>query len=305
MDLRTSGPAQWGERRRTDRPARTPRVLRPAVLRAETETGEYLAPRDDSRAGPQAVRGSNALCARLHPPLSGHYATLQQCPVLRTVRSVERMSILLAAPLPPSCLCLNCRGLGPVSEKKWVGRLASSGRQATILPSEERRGNESPVRRNHGNFFARQREKKARQVHQMTGHSLDGVASREQAVLRGDGPGTVMAQRAHQNQQTPGDTGTKQTRMPAEDIMTFWNCMVPCGWSLGGLMACLLNRQRTPSGQTSEKTSALRAILLALLATLCYLIAVQQTVHAASNHTFEQPGAYNPGKRYSTRHADR
>lgn len=133
----------------------------------------------------------------------------------------------------------------------------------------------------------------------MIGHSLDGVDSWERDVFREDGPGTVIVQSAHQDQQTPGDTGTKQARMSAEDVMTFWNCMVPCGWSLGGLVAFLLNRKRTPAGQTGGKISALRALLLGLLSTLCYLIAVRQAENAGLNHTFQRPEAYNP------RHADK
>jgi hypothetical protein len=128
----------------------------------------------------------------------------------------------------------------------------------------------------------------------MIGHSLDGVASWERDVFRGDGPGAVMAQRAHQDQQTPGNTGAKQARMSAEDILTFWNCMVPCGWSLGGLVAFLLNRKLTPAGQTGGKIPALRVILLGLLSTLCYLIAVRQAENTGINHTFQRPQTRNP-----------
>lgn len=121
----------------------------------------------------------------------------------------------------------------------------------------------------------------------MIGHPVDDVDSRERDVLRGGGLETVTVQQAHQDPQTPGYTGTKQARMSAEDVMTFWNCMVPCGWSFGGLVAFLLNRKQT----SASKTSALRAILLGILSTLCYLIAVRQAENVGTDHTFQRPEA--------------
>lgn len=62
-------------------------------------------------------------------------------------------------------------------------------------------------------------------------------------------------------------------RLSVDEIMTFWSCLVPCGWSLGGLAAFLLSRQRKNAGRPR---SVLSSILLGLLSTLCYLVAVLQ-----------------------------
>jgi len=81
--------------------------------------------------------------------------------------------------------------------------------------------------------------------------------------------------------------------------MTFWNCMVPCGWSLGGLLAFLLKRKLTPPGQTGGKISALRVILFGLLSTLCYLIALRHAESPGSTRGLSDQRQIIPGRNIS------
>lgn len=89
---------------------------------------------------------------------------------------------------------------------------------------------------------------------------------------------TTPDQMEQQTPPTPRAEVTQQAKktshMSADETIAFWSCMVPCGWSIGGLVAFLLSRKR--KGRASQQNTALRSLLFGLLSTLCYLMAVLQ-----------------------------
>lgn len=83
-------------------------------------------------------------------------------------------------------------------------------------------------------------------------------------------------------------------RMSTDETIAFWSCMVPCGWSIGGLVAFLLSRKQ--KGRASKQNTALRSLLFGLLSTLCYLMAVLQAEKYGVVPQLQQPETGTPVK---------
>jgi hypothetical protein len=104
---------------------------------------------------------------------------------------------------------------------------------------------------------------------------LNSVYPQERELPGGkDVSSTTVDQTVQEDHQTLPEVPTKkkmaQPRMSVDEVMTFWSCMVPYGWSLGGLLAFLLHRKRKKTGR------AIISIIFGLLSALCYLVAVLQ-----------------------------
>lgn len=83
----------------------------------------------------------------------------------------------------------------------------------------------------------------------------------------------------------------KRSRLFTEEALTFWNCMVPYGWSLGGLVTLLLNRNRH---RAEGDGSAFRPLVFGFLSTLCYLMAVLQAWRNVSDQNMPKGEAPAP-----------
>jgi hypothetical protein len=104
--------------------------------------------------------------------------------------------------------------------------------------------------------------------------SLNEVYPQEQELLKEKAVSIVVDQIVQVDHQAALEVTTKRAvakpRMSVDEVIAFWSCMVPYGWSIGGLLVFLLNRRRKNSGR------AISSIIFGLLSTLCYLVAVRQ-----------------------------
>lgn len=121
---------------------------------------------------------------------------------------------------------------------------------------------------------------------------LDNASQQRHEDFKKTKVATAVEQAQQTNQPMPPDPLRKKVEtksyLSVDEALTFWNCMVPCGWSLGGLIAFLLNRKRRSAGQVNGLDPILSSAAFGVLSTLCYLIAMSHAWRYGNDQPLQQ-----------------